>query len=571
MTIASLEVRLSAVTADYHRQMEDVARRTERVGRRIAKAGLEISQAISLPLLAAGAAAFKAALDESHRSFGPLFTAWEQLKARVRDVGVALGKDLTPMFLQLIGVARSVITYVLSIVEAFSRLPSGVQKAITTTLLFLAALGPTVLVVGKLIKVLGAIPSLFAAITSPVGLAVVAIAAFAAAGLYVITHWEQVKLRMVLVWTAIKEAVFGAVDGLIGVLETLVGWIPVLGDSVKKLRADFDAWADRSLAHSAERIQELEKGLRSGTQAVQEHGAVFQAVRDVIDRYNQGMRELATMSAAIGPRFNAFAEQARLLKQQLDGVAKLSPEMRAQFEGMVMPLGQLAAMWQRADDAARTYDQALGAVSNGLLTYAAAQELANQVASGAITMQQASKILEIEAGVIQDLLGGLQDTIAAFGGAIGDMLSGVSGGFSNFGRALAAVIGGVLQQVGKAAIALGLLSIGFGTVGAAIQKFAANPLLAIGAGIALIALGKVFAHAAEQSVQQNLTGGGGGGAAAAPAPTSPEGPGSGTIVLELHGDGMVSALFEDTRNQDALANVLRDLSGRNVIVEPVTI
>src|SRR5690348_11012396 len=102
MTIASLVVKLSAETAQFHREIESAARRIEQTGKRIQRAGIEISQAISLPIVAAGVAAFKAALDESHRSFGPLYTAWSQLKAAVVDLFTAIGRQLTPVFLGLI-------------------------------------------------------------------------------------------------------------------------------------------------------------------------------------------------------------------------------------------------------------------------------------------------------------------------------------------------------------------------------------------------------------------------------------------------------------------------------------
>ncbi len=571
ITIASLIIRLDAETSSFHRKMGEVAHRVETTGRQIARAGHEISMAISLPLIAAGAAAFAAALEESHRQFGPLYAAWSQLKAQVVDLFTAIGRALTPVFLQLIEAKKQTIQQIRNMVAAFQQLSPTVQRTIVNVLLFLAALGPTILIVGKLIAAVGAIGRALTLLTSPIGLTVLAIAALAAAAIYLITHWERVKLRMVLMWTAIKEAVFDAVDGVLGVLQTLTGWIPKLGDAVKDLRARFDAWADQSLARSAVRIQQLEGALRSGTQAVQAHGAVLEAVRNAIADYNESMRQLAVQTVAIGPRFNAFAAQAEALKRQLDDIVKAGPQAQAQFEAMVMPLDQLAQMWTKADDAARIYADGLQAVAAGYTTYAAALELANRVASGATSLRQAQAILQAQAQTVQDVMSAMQDSIAAFGESIANILDGTAHGFSGFARALEGVIGSVMEKIGKTLVMIGLTAIAYGVLGKAIQHFATNPLAAIAAGVALIALGHALSKSAQSISAQGLSGGGGDGGAAAPAPTAQEGQGSGKIVLELHGDSVISHIFQDPQNQDALAQAFRDLTGRNVIVEPVTV
>src|ERR1051325_3234045 len=386
MTIASLVVTLSAQVSDFHDKLEEAGRHMEQIGRRITRAGTEISEAISPPILAAGAAAFKAALEESARSFGPLYTAWAQLKAAVVALFTAIGRQLTPVFLDLITAQRAIVEQGRRLLEFFQGLPPGVQKAITSSLLFLAALGPTVFAIGKLVKVIGAVPSLFAALSSPIGLAIVAVAAFAAAGLYVVTHWEQVQLKLVLFWTAIKEAVFDAVSGILGVLQTLTGWVPILGDAIKKLKANFDAWTDDSLAAAAARIQQLQQGVERANTAVKQQGALLPEVIAAIAAYNEGMRELAVNNVVMGPRFNAFAMQAQLLKTQIESIGKASPAVRAQFEATQGPPANLAAKMFRAEDAATAYNQGLTMVAAGLLTFAQAAQLADRVASGALSL-----------------------------------------------------------------------------------------------------------------------------------------------------------------------------------------
>src|SRR3989442_626987 len=118
MVVASLLVRLAANTAEFRDQMEKAASNMERIGRRISRTGREISQAISLPLLAAGFAVFHTMLAESARHFGPLFQAFDQLKAAVRGLFLALGRELQPIFLQIIDLLRRGIGIVRGWIDA---------------------------------------------------------------------------------------------------------------------------------------------------------------------------------------------------------------------------------------------------------------------------------------------------------------------------------------------------------------------------------------------------------------------------------------------------------------------
>src|SRR3977135_3526300 len=102
MTLATLVVKLEASTSQFKREMESSARHIEQIGKRIQRAGMEISTAISLPILLVGLAAFAAALDEARRHVGPLAAAFDLLKARVHELFLALGRELLPTFMQLI-------------------------------------------------------------------------------------------------------------------------------------------------------------------------------------------------------------------------------------------------------------------------------------------------------------------------------------------------------------------------------------------------------------------------------------------------------------------------------------
>lgn len=142
------------------------------------------------------------------------------------------------------------------------------------------------------------------------------------------------------------------------------------------------------------------------------------------------------------------------------------------------------------------------------------------------------------AGLASTLQGGLTNVAVGVGEAIGQIMLN-AGGIELVGAALLSGIGSLAIDLGKLAIATGIAVSG---IKAALETL--NPVVAIGAGIALVALGSAVKGAASK------IGGGGGGslpkapsapsasAYRAPSPTSANGPTAATVqnnttVLQL--------------------------------------
>ena len=135
------------------------------------------------------------------------------------------------------------------------------------------------------------------------------------------------------------------------------------------------------------------------------------------------------------------------------------------------------------------------------------------------------------AGVIE---GGAQQTLGDFAFAIGDALASGGNVVKAAGAALLGGLAGVLNQLGQLAIGTGLAIAG---IKKALQTL--NPAVAIGAGVALIALaGFVSSKAKSLGSSGGASGGGGGGGGGSSVGSSGVGGGS-----QFTGTGAQGGMF----------------------------
>ena len=139
------------------------------------------------------------------------------------------------------------------------------------------------------------------------------------------------------------------------------------------------------------------------------------------------------------------------------------------------------------------------------------------------------------AGVIE---GGAQQTLGDFAFAIGDALASGGNVVKAAGAALLGGLAGVLNQLGQLAIGTGLAIAG---IKKALQTL--NPAVAIGAGVALIALAGFVSSKAKSLGSSNGSGGGGGGGGASSVGSS--GVGGGTSFA---GGGAQGGMFAQNRD-----------------------
>lgn len=137
-------------------------------------------------------------------------------------------------------------------VEAFGRLPPGVQKTIVVIAGLAAAVGPLLIVVGqmatglssimKLVKdikpLMAGLKAAFGALTSPIGLTVAAIAAAIAIGVLLVQNWDKIKETAEKVFTAVGKFISETVEKIKGFFTGLIDKGRELIDKFKNIGKD---------------------------------------------------------------------------------------------------------------------------------------------------------------------------------------------------------------------------------------------------------------------------------------------------------------------------------------------
>lgn len=180
--------------------------------------------------------------EEASKRYGTMAAKISQLKARITDVAIEIGDTLMPYI-------EKAITYVEGLVEKWKALDDEQKEAILKFAAIAAAIGPVLLVVGKLIagfgsvvtvvgKVVsgigtlissvGGLSGVFAALASPVTIIVAAIGTLAAGFLYLYNTNEQFR-------NSVQQTIASLQEKFAQVLEAIKPKLEALGQAFQTL------------------------------------------------------------------------------------------------------------------------------------------------------------------------------------------------------------------------------------------------------------------------------------------------------------------------------------------------
>ena len=176
------------------------------------------------------------ALAKLERAQGGLGNTFDNLKDNVTASLAEFGKAINES-LNLQAVAESLSQYIQGLVDGFKNLTPEVQGFIVKAALFVAAIGPVIFIIGKLISTYGALAGASKLIVTAIGnigkaftylaanpmiLVVTAlIAAIGAIALYVYDNWQAFADNFKNIWINIKNSVMQGVAFVLGKLDNL--------------------------------------------------------------------------------------------------------------------------------------------------------------------------------------------------------------------------------------------------------------------------------------------------------------------------------------------------------------
>lgn len=466
---------------------------------------------------------------------GGLANSFENFRDSAAQAFGELGREINKLF-DLEGIINKVSTALASAVKWFIGLDDNVKKNIIRFALFAAAIGPTLLIIGKLTSVFAIaltgirnlaagvrlLASGFALLFSPIGLVIAGIAALAAGVVYAYQKSETFRRVVNGVIDVIvelgkiaKEAFSALIRGFSQLKEgdfrgaaksfseAIVKGNPIgialtqgerLGKAFSDGFADEASRIDEGINRIKKVFQSTQKTIGQGLGFSGAAGSSFNSDFERLDAAasvnaqvvepqnvpvlkSENLAPLKTISEAqlaIEELNNFLAQQDSILESTRSKAASLGltyEQLSSQvglantsIKDVVPGLGQVNTLLTRTQEAANNAKQAFADFGNNI--------------SNAVNQ-------------------GLADVAAGIGETLGNLASG-TGNLKGIGN----VIANLMEQIGKAAIALGIQ---LAAIRLSIKSL--NPVLAIVGGTLLIAASKLFRNRIEGAVPKLAEGG----------------------------------------------------------------
>lgn len=369
--------------------------------------------------------------------------AMRAFRTEVTNLSTELGEVLLPIITPF-------ITKLGELAQNFRGLSPEMQSTIVAVAGVTAAVGPLLLVIGQVLKTLPLIKAALVALTGPIGIVVAAIVAATA---LIIANWDE-----------LKEASSQAVESLKSDWDFMANHFKTVSSSIgKTLRGDFSGW-----------WSDVRTTFDANIEYLKTKWSQFQQLLGIWS--NQAAKvagQAGMMLGAIGStdtskpvaEVKTFTETLNRLSEAQEKVTKTQP--KAEFIDVAV---------KQQEDNQMIIEPII---------------MMDRLDESLIAMKEKVTVSSEEIGQL------LSAGISSFAQAIGDAFAGNWDGLG----------AGLLRAVGQLAQQFGGLIVGMGVAALNLQSLIINPLTAIAAGAALIALG-ALASSAAQSMISNATGGG---------------------------------------------------------------
>jgi hypothetical protein len=434
---------------------------------------LQAKQAATLALIweQTGAAQGQAAREADGAS-----GAMRALKTEITNLTTELGEVLLP-------VITPIITSLRDIVSGIRDLSPEAKKVIVIVAGIAAAIGPLLLGLGSLLKMIPLITAAFTAMTGPIGIAVTAIVAGAT---LIITHWDEIKTASNNVVNYIKDD-----------WERLKESLSVTNSSIGKLmKGDFNGWMD-----------DIKKSFNLTVDYLKNRWEQLKGIfkDDKIGNPDQKGLEAALAANEMTGSMGAVKKAVEETVQPTIDLGKANDDLAKSQEKVVENLKAMRLVIPKKEEYS---------LFNALFTQSGNELILNPTIEPRIDPTELkSKMYEIVKSAMGDLSEGIEiisiDLTDMITSTLTNVFSAVSTAIMEgdnvmeaLGASLLGTLGGIMVDLGKMVIATGSA---IETVKAALTGL--QGFGAIAAGAALIAIGSAFSAGARK-LGSSIGGGG---------------------------------------------------------------
>lgn len=370
--------------------------------------------------------------------------AMRAFRTEVSNLSTELGEVLLPII-------TPIISKLSDFIGSLRTLSPEMQSMIVGIAGITAVAGPLLIVIGNILKALPLIKAALVALTGPIGIVVAAIAAATA---LIITNWDE-----------LKEASSQAIESLKSDWDFMANHFKTVSASIGKvIRGDFAGWwADVRTTFDA------------NIEYLKAKWSQFQQLLGIWS--NQAAKVAAQtgmMLGAIGStdtskpvaEVKTFTETLNKLSEAQEKVTKTKP--KSEFIDVAV---------KQQEDNQMIIEPII---------------MMDRLDESLIAMKEKVTVSSEEIGQL------LSAGISSFAQTIGDAFA---GNWDGLGAGLLKAVGSLAQQFGG-------LIVGMGVAALELQSLITNPLTAIAAGAALIALGALASKAAQNMMKSATTGAG---------------------------------------------------------------
>ena len=273
-----------------------------------------------------------------------------ELQAQMAGLFNEIGAKLAPVLLDTLMpiIQNDIIPLVVAFAEKigmlaewFGGLDDSTKKMILTFIAIVAAIGPVLMIAGKLIAI-------FSLVLSPIGLIVAAVALLAAGFIYLYTTNETFRNFVNEAWTAIKDAIMSSIEFIVDVINE--HFVPV----IKKIQEVFTEIFEFIQPYIQEFVEFIQSKLDDLRVFWEENGEqILQAVKNIFEfivSYVSGAIEkiLEVIDFFMPLIKGAFEVAFNFVKDTIDNVFKVIGGIFKVFAGVFT--GDWEKVWEGVKD-----------------------------------------------------------------------------------------------------------------------------------------------------------------------------------------------------------------------------